>query len=989
MISEPQLIDYIAETMAPGQRAMLEAELPRDRAAQQQLAEQQLMDQALRVALGRKVAEERIKNSILAVVRGVASEELRARVLADTTERRGQRPSVIDRAVSTSPRRGEDSPPYQSWNFLKDLGRRTRSWFSSLSGVRIQTLARTALRRYVTATVTAVIVIGVGFCLYQWQRPNIEAGKFAGVTGSPTLTHRGQRTSLRVQSSTAIQLGDRIETGDADKADIQFNDGTTLQLNFNTTLEIPKASFKRSIVSTFQRFNASPLQRPPTVKLLAGQVWAKVRKLTNAPQFTVQTPVATASVKGTEFGLKIQKAMAAKTKDQKSKIKNPLLAVLTVREGVVEFSNSFGKVDATAMTQSQATADPAPTDPKRVPNLKNFRLNRTHLAVTNRKLLLQAEPGWLVYPYRFGWIGATMGTVPVGEASMPPPLAQALTVVRITSVQPGSPAALSGLRAGDVISALNGQVMTNASHVRDTISTALNRPLALSILRADGPATFTVTPTERPHEPPRPNVPEQVRNALFHATAQLIVAGWYPQPEASNRISAIEAELEQLVRTYPDVAALHHNLAVLHESKDELGEAIRHYQRAVELDPTTPMYHLHLGTALRSIGNLDRSAEELEMATLLAPAWPLAAYWLADGYSLLEHHEEAVRVLDTALRLNPLDPSLWHQKAEVLLRARQPQTALPAALKAVELDPDLSLAQVVLGLVYHDLGQRDDAEAAQRKAIELGPPNESPYDNLANLVRDRGRVDEAEALYRKAIELEPDDASAMNGLGGVFFERRQMVEAEKWYRKAVEADPNSATFIGDLGNTLRFLGQLDQAEQLLRRAIELEPEHAVAYLNLGILCQQRQQWPEAEQLMLKAGELDPNLPVEQFLAMLYQAQGKVDQAEEALRQWLARNPNDVTACNELAWHLSERGIKLDEALTLATRAADLAETNTSAVVYSSILDTLGWVYYLRHELDQAEVCLKKAVELAGEGPASATKREHLKQVQQKKGKPGP
>jgi superkiller protein 3 len=981
MISEPQLIDYVAETMGPRERAMLEAELPHDRAAQQQLAEQQLMDQALSVVLGRSVTEERIKDSILAVVRGVAAEELQARVLADITERRGQRPIVVARGIPAGPRRAEDSSPYQNGNLLNDLGGRTRSWFTRFGAAVIQTLTRTALRRHVTATVTAVIMIGIAFCLYQWERPNIEAGKFAGVTGSPTLTHRGQRTSLRVQSSTAIQLGDRIETGDADKADIRFNDGTTLQLNFNTTLEIPKASFKRSIVSTFQRFNASPLQRPPTVKLLAGQLWAKVQKLTNAPQFTVQTPVATAVAKGTEFGLKIQKVMAAKTKNQKSKIKNPLLAVLTVREGVVEFSNSFGKVDATAMTESQATAGTAPTDPKRVANLKNFQLNQTHLAVTNRRLLLQAEPGWLVYPYRFGWIGATLGTVPVGEASMPTPLTQASTVVRITAVQPDSPAALSGLRAGDVIAALNGQAVTNALPVRETITAALNRPLALSILRADGPTAFTVTPTQRPDEPPLPNVPEQVRDALFHETAQLIVAGWYPQPTASNRISAAQSELEQLVRTYPDVAALHHNLAVLHESKDELGEAIRHYQRAVELDPTTPMYHLHLGTALRSIGNLDRSADELERATLLAPAWPLAAYWLADGYSLLEQHEEAVKVLDTALQLNPLDPSLWHQRAEVLLRARQPQAALPAALKAVDLDPDLSLAQVVLGLVYHDLGQKDEAEAAQRKAIELGPPNESPYVNLANLVRDRGRLDEAEALYRKAIEMEPDDASALNGLGGVFFERRQMVEAEKWYRKAVEADPSSATFIGDLGNTLRFLGQLDQGEQLLRKAVELEPENAAAHVNLGILYWQRRQWIEAELYMLKAGELDTNLPVEQFLSLVYRDQGKLEQQEQALRQWLTRSTNSVEALNSLAWHLARRSIKLDEALTLAMRAAELAPTN------AGVLDTLGWVHYQRGEMDQAETWLKKAVDLSGEAPASADIREHLKKVYEKKADP--
>src|SRR5213596_2718095 len=78
--------------------------------------------------------------------------------------------------------------------------------------------------------------------------------------------------------------------------------------------------------------------------------------------------------------------------------RSTLLAILTVKEGAVEFSNAFGKVDATALTESEATADSAPTEPKRIQALKTFQLTRGHLAVTNPRLIFQDEPECLVYP---------------------------------------------------------------------------------------------------------------------------------------------------------------------------------------------------------------------------------------------------------------------------------------------------------------------------------------------------------------------------------------------------------------------------------------------------------------------------------------------------------------------------------------------------------------------------------------------------------------
>ena len=84
MLTPDQLLAYLEGTLDAEERARVEESLASDPAAQRQLAEQQSMDQALRVVLGDRVDQERVKQSILTVVRGVPLAQLKAQVMETT-----------------------------------------------------------------------------------------------------------------------------------------------------------------------------------------------------------------------------------------------------------------------------------------------------------------------------------------------------------------------------------------------------------------------------------------------------------------------------------------------------------------------------------------------------------------------------------------------------------------------------------------------------------------------------------------------------------------------------------------------------------------------------------------------------------------------------------------------------------------------------------------------------------------------------------------
>jgi len=61
-------------------------------------------------------------------------------------------------------------------------------------------------------------------------------------------------------------------------------------------------------------------------------------------------------------------------------------------------------------------------------------------------------------------------------------------------VNPGKPAALAGIQAGDSIASLNGRPLKSWQTLLDSIGASAGRPLSLGIVRKGQPVTVTVTP---------------------------------------------------------------------------------------------------------------------------------------------------------------------------------------------------------------------------------------------------------------------------------------------------------------------------------------------------------------------------------------------------------------------------------------------------------------------------------------------------------------
>jgi Flp pilus assembly protein TadD len=140
-------------------------------------------------------------------------------------------------------------------------------------------------------------------------------------------------------------------------------------------------------------------------------------------------------------------------------------------------------------------------------------------------------------------------------------------------------------------------------------------------------------------------------------------------------------------------------------------------------------------------------------------------------------------------------------------------------------------------------------------------------------------------------------------------------------------------------------------------------------------------WPEAEESLNKAEQLSTKDEDKEYVYFLrgstFERQKKYEDAEAEFRKVLATDSQNATALNYLGYMLADRGMKLDEALTLIKKAVELDPAN------GAYLDSLGWAYFKMGKYDMAEENLTKASQHMGSDP---TVQDHLGDLYQKTGR---
>jgi len=231
----------------------------------------------------------------------------------------------------------------------------------------------------------------------------------------------------------------------------------------------------------------------------------------------------------------------------------------------------------------------------------------------------------------------------------------------------------------------------------------------------------------------------------------------------------------------------------------------------------------------------------------------------------------AVRHLQEAVRLDPGYSRAWSTLARaymalgdygVMKDTDALAAAREAASRALDLSPDSSEAQAVLGLAELEDGNRDMAGQLLSKAIATGPNDAVAMLYYADYLGDDARPDESIAAYQKTLRLDPLSESAYlglvnlhTGLGNIAVARETIAKLRSihpasasgaYYDAMIDAlhgnlaaamtnlmaaqdlDPDDPESAATAVQIYLALDMPEQAKYWMDRAIEINPEHPVS-----------------------------------------------------------------------------------------------------------------------------------------------------------------
>ncbi len=226
-------------------------------------------------------------------------------------------------------------------------------------------------------------------------------------------------------------------------------------------------------------------------------------------------------------------------------------------------------------------------------------------------------------------------------------------------------------------------------------------------------------------------------------------------------------------------------------------EPLGFFERTLAYAPESPAVHYNLGNIYVEANRKEEAIRSYQKAIDLKPRYDEAYNNLGNVYSEIGRWEEGVLSYQKAIEITPDFADAHNNLGLAYFSLRQPEEAIRAYHKAIALKPDYAEAHNNLGVAYAAMNRREEAIASYKKAIGLKPDHANAYFSLGNVYRAMDKREEAAAAYKKATEINPIDAEAYYNLGDVYDLMNKQNEAAAAYKMAVKLNPAYGNPQGD------------------------------------------------------------------------------------------------------------------------------------------------------------------------------------------------
>jgi tetratricopeptide (TPR) repeat protein len=234
-----------------------------------------------------------------------------------------------------------------------------------------------------------------------------------------------------------------------------------------------------------------------------------------------------------------------------------------------------------------------------------------------------------------------------------------------------------------------------------------------------------------------------------------------------------------------------HLMGLLSLQAEQHDHAVEWIARAIRQNPA-PEYLLSLGTVLQQQGRYEEALKTFDKAVQLKP--DDAELWRNLGNVLVDlgRRDEAILALQHALRINPRHWSAAYKSGYVLYELDRFEEALVHFDLCDELEPNRALTLHMRALTLRGLKRFEESLVDNRRAHALDPADPITCNNIGDALQSLARHEEAVEWFDKALGLNPGSVHAISNKAFSLGELYRFDEAFAIYDRLNRTGANTA-----------------------------------------------------------------------------------------------------------------------------------------------------------------------------------------------------
>lgn len=480
----------------------------------------------------------------------------------------------------------------------------------------------------------------------------------------------------------------------------------------------------------------------------------------------------------------------------------------------------------------------------------------------------------------------------------------------------------------------------------------------------------------------------------------------YQAELAQDNEKAIQ-EYRAVLKTDPNSRSVKARLAGIYFGLGDLASAARYAEEVGEGSGQDAQQLTQMAGILASAGKPDRALRLLDQAIERDPLQSDAYFSKAIILVNQKRLPEAEQTAKQGLKVAPESPIGHYYLGRIFLESGKQEEALASFERAIAANAAFEPAYLAQASLYESRQEREKAIAVLKRYLErVNPNNKDIRQHLIQLYVNTKDYAGGLAELEKMLAEEPGDLDAQLRMALIYGEKKEFPKAIELLQAVLKARPAELKVRDYLGYLYEETKEFPKAVEAYQFNIQLDPSYAESHMHLGVLQYRLKAYPAAITHLTEATRINPKQPepfivlglaylqAEQFekasstfeeglrhhpknadlyfnLGTAYDKLNRFDDVVKAMETALALDPHHADALNYLGYSYAERGIKMEQALSLTRQAVALKPDNGYYV------DSLGWAFYKAGQFNEALTEIKRAVVLVGDDPVIY---EHLGEI---------